>query len=359
LTPLADMASGEDSWNNTSIADVAGRKLRDEMRRRDFIIAMGVVFAGSPYGVRSQQAEQARRIGVLMNRAAEDTEGQAGIAAFQQALQQLGWNVGPDLRIDVRWGQDDVALERKFAAELVDLSPSIILASGTMSVDAVQGITQALPIVFVGVTDPAGAGFVDTLAKPGGNATGFMLFEYGFTAKWLELLKQIDPDLKRAAVIRLPDNTAAMAQFGAIQATAQSLGVEVRAVNARSSGEIERAIATLAKSGNGGLIVTPSAGVSAHRDVIIKLAARYGLPAVYGNRNNINSGGLIFYGPNRIDQFRRAAGYVDRILKGEKPADLPVQAPTKYDLVINLKTAKALGLTVPPTLLARADEVIE
>jgi putative ABC transport system substrate-binding protein len=329
------------------------------MRRRDFIIAMGVVFAGSPSGVRSQQSGQARRVGILMNRAAEDTEGQAAIAAFQQALQKLGWNVGPDLTIDVRWGQDDVALERKFAAELVDLSPNIILASGTMSVNAVQGITQAMPIVFVGVTDPAGAGFVDTLAKPGGNATGFMIFEYGFTAKWLELLKEIDPGLKRAAVIRLPDNPAAMAQFGAIQATAQSLGVEVSAVNARSSGDIERAIVTLAKSGNAGLIVTPSAGVSAHRDLIIKLTARYGLPAIYGNRNNINSGGLIFYGPNRIDQFRRAAGYVDRVLKGEKPADLPVQAPTKYDLVINLKTAKAIGLTVPPTLLARADEVIE
>ncbi len=322
-------------------------------------MAIGVVFAGSPSVIRSQQAEQARRIGILMNRAADDTEGQAGIAAFQQVLQQLGWNIGSDPKIDVRWGQDDVSLEHRYAAELVDLSPSIILASGTMSVAAVQSITDALPIVFVGVTDPAGAGFVENLAKPGGNATGFMIFEYGFTAKWLELLKQIDPNIRRAAVLRLPDNPAAMAQFGAIQAAAQSLGVEISAVNARSSGEIDRAMAGLANSGNGGLIVTPSAGVSMHRDLIIKLAARHRLPAVYGNRNNINSGGLIFYGPNRIDQFRRAAGYVDRILKGEKPADLPVQAPTKYDLVINLKTAKALGLDLPASLVARADEVIE
>jgi ABC-type uncharacterized transport system substrate-binding protein len=204
------------------------------MRRRDFIAAMGVVFAG-PHAARAQQAEQARRIGILMNRAADDTEGQTGIVAFQLALQQLGWKVGLDLKIDVRWGQDDVALERKYAAELVDLSPGIILASGTMSVAAVQGISNAPPIIFVGVTDPAGAGFVDTLAKPGGNTTGFMIFEYGFTAKWLELLKQIEPNIRRAAVLRLPDNPAAMAQFGAIQATAQSLGVEISAVNARSS----------------------------------------------------------------------------------------------------------------------------
>jgi putative ABC transport system substrate-binding protein len=328
------------------------------MRRRDLIIAAASLFAAWPSGVRSQQAGL-RRIGVLMNRAADDMEGQAGIAAFQEALQQLGWSVGSNLAIDVRWGEDDIALERKFAAELVHLSPSIIVASGTMSVNAVQSITQSLPIIFVGVTDPAGAGFVDTLARPGGNVTGFMLFEYGFTAKWLELLKQIDPDLKRAAVIRLPDNPAAMAQFGAIQATAQSLGVEINAVNARNSDDIERAIASLAKSRNSGLIVTPSAGVSGQRDVIIRLAAKYRIPAIYGNRNNINSGGLIFYGPNRLDQFRRAAGYVNRVLKGEKPADLPVQAPTKYDLIINLKTAKAIGLTIPPGLMARADEVIE
>ena len=329
------------------------------MRRREFIIAIGVLFAGSPSIVSSQQAEQMRRIGILMNRAADDAEGQAGIAAFQQELQQLGWSVGPHLRIDVRWGQDDLALEGKYAAELVQLSPNIILAGGTMSVAAVQSITHALPIVFVGVTDPAGAGFVDNLARPGGNATGFMLFEYGFTAKWLELLKQIEPNIKRAAILRLPDNPAAMAQFGAIQAVAQSLGIEISSILVRDAAEVERAIAALAKSGNGGLIVTPSAGVSVHRYLIIELAARHSLPAVYGTRSNVNSGGLIFYGPNRLDQFRRAAAYVDRVLRGEKPADLPVQAPTKYDLVINLKAAKALGLEIPASLLARADEVIE
>ena len=329
------------------------------MRRREFVIAIGVLFAGSPSIVSSQQAEQMRRIGVLMNRAADDAEGQAGIAAFQQELQQLGWSVGPHLRIDVRWGQDDLALEGKYAAELVQLSPNIILAGGTMSVAAVQSITHALPIVFVGVTDPAGAGFVDNLTRPGGNATGFMLFEYGFTAKWLELLKQIEPNIKRAAILRLPDNPAAMAQFGAIQAVAQSLGIEISSILVRDAAEIERAIAALAKSGNGGLIVTPSAGVSMHRYLIIELAARHSLPAVYGTRSNVNSGGLIFYGPNRLEQFRRAAAYVDRVLRGEKPADLPVQAPTKYDLVINLKTAKALGLEIPASLLARADEVIE
>jgi putative ABC transport system substrate-binding protein len=329
------------------------------MKRRDFIVAIGAAFVGSPRVARAQQPEQTRRIGILMNRAADDMEGQTGIVAFQLALQQLGWNIGLDLKIHVRWGQDDVALERKFAAELVDLSSSIILASGTMSVAAVQGLSNPPPIIFVGVTDPAGAGFVENLAKPGGNVTGFMIFEYGFTAKWVELLKQIEPNIKRAAVIRLPDNPAAMAQFGAIQAAAQSLGVEISAVNARNSGEIERATTSLASLGNAGLIVTPSAGVSMHRDLIIQLAARHKLPAVYGNRNNINDGGLIFYGPNRIDQFRRAAGYVDRVLKGEKPADLPVQAPTKYDLVINLKAARALGLELPASLVARADEVIE
>jgi putative ABC transport system substrate-binding protein len=322
------------------------------------VVVVGVL-AGSPSIVCSQQAKQAQRIGILMNRAADDTEGQAGIAAFQYALQQLGWSIGTDLSIDVRWGQDDVALEGKYAAELVDLSPNIILASGTMSVAAVKRLANAVPIIFVGVTDPAGAGFVDNLAKPGGNASGFMIFEYGFTAKWLELLKQIAPNLKRAAVLRLPDNPAAMAQFGAIQTAGQSLGVEISAVSVSSGGEIDRAMENLVNAGNGGLIITPSAGVSIFRDLIIKLAARHKLPAVYGNRNNINSGGLIFYGPNRIHQFRRAAGYVDRVLKGEKPANLPVQAPTKYDLVINLKTAKALGLDLPASLVARADEVIE
>ena len=267
--------------------------------------------------------------------------------------------MGPDFAIDVRWGADDVALENKYAAELVALAPNIVLASGTMSVAAVQSVDHPPPIVFVGVTDPAGAGFVETLAKPGGNATGFMLFEYGFTAKWLELLKQIRPDIKRAAVLRLVDNPAAMAQFGAIRrrrSHSASRSLPLTSARPRRS---ERGIVALANSGNGGLIVTPSAGVSAHPEIIIALAAQHKLPAVYGNRGNVVNGGLIFYGPNRIDQFRRGAGYVDRILRGEKPGDLPVQAPTKYDLVINLKTAKAIGLELPASLIARADEVIE
>ena len=264
------------------------------------------------------QSDRPRRIGILMNRAADDKEGQAGVAAFQQALEQFGWKVGPDFAIDIRWGADDVALENKYAAELVALAPNIVLASGTMSVAAVQSVDHPPPIVFVGVTDPAGAGFVETLAKPGGNATGFMLFEYGFTAKWLELLKQIRPNIRRAAVLRLVDNPAAMAQFGAIQAASQPLGIEVFAVNVRKAEEVERAIVALANSGNGGLIVTPSAGVAAHPEIIIALAAKHKLPAVYGNRGNVVNGGLMFYGPNRIDQFRRGAGYVDRILKEDE-----------------------------------------
>jgi putative ABC transport system substrate-binding protein len=329
------------------------------MRRRDVIVAIGGALVALPGVACAQQSERPRRIGILMNRSADDKEGQAAVAAFQQALEQFGWKVGPDFAIDIRWGADDVALENKYAAELVGLSPNIVLASGTMSVAAVQGLDRPPPIIFVGVTDPAGAGFVDTLARPGGNATGFMLFEYGFTAKWLELLKQIRPNTKRAAVLRLVDNPAAMAQFGAIQAAAQPLGIEVFAVNVRKAEEVERAIVALANSGNGGLIVTPSAGVSARPEIIIDLATRHKVPAVYGNRGNVVNGGLLFYGPNRIDQFRRAAGYVDRVLRGEKPGDLPVQAPTKYDLVINLKTARAMGLELPASLIARADEVIE
>jgi putative ABC transport system substrate-binding protein len=328
------------------------------MKRREFIVGL-VGSAAWTRLAQAQQADRPRRIGILMNRAAADKEGQAGVAAFCEALERFGWKVGPDLAIDVRWGADDVALENKYAEELVGLSPNIVLASGTMSVAAVQGVHHAPPIIFVGVTDPAGAGFVETLARPGGNATGFMLFEYGFTAKWLELLKQIRPNIKRAAVLRLVDNPAAMAQFGAIQAAAQPLGIEVFAVNVRKAEEVERAIVALANTGIGGLIVTPSAGVAAHPEVIIELAARHKVPAVYGNRGNVINGGLMFYGPNRIDQFRRAAGYVDRVLRGEKPGDLPVQAPTKYDLVINLKTAKAIGLELPASLIARADEVIE
>jgi putative ABC transport system substrate-binding protein len=300
-----------------------------------------------------------RRIGVLMNRAADDTEGQAGVTAFQYVLQQLGWSDGRNVRSDIRWSHNDVDLDRKYAAELVTLAPDVLLAAGTLSVTALQRATHTLPIVFVGVSDPVGAGVVDSLARPGGNVTGFMIFEYSMSGKWLELLKQIAPSVTRAAVLRDAVNPAGIAQFGAIQATAQSLGMEVNPVSIRDAGEIERAVAAFARSANGGLIVTPSAGTSVHQDLIIALAARHKLPAVYAFRANVSGGGLISYGPDLVGQYRPAAGYVDRILKGEKPADLPVQAPTKFELVVNLKAAKALGLTIPPSVLARADEVIE
>jgi putative ABC transport system substrate-binding protein len=332
------------------------------MRRRGFITLSGGAAAAAllfPLAARAQQSEQIRRIGVLMNRAADDPEGQAGVAAFQHVLQQLGWSDGRNVRIDIRWSHNDVDLDRKYAAELVALAPDILLAAGTLSVTALQRVTRTLPIVFVGVSDPVGAGVVDSLARPGGNVTGFMIFEYSMSGKWLELLKQIAPSVTRAAVLRDSVNPAGIAQFGAIQATAQSLGVEVSPVSIRDAGEIERAVAAFARSANGGLIVTPSAGTSVHQDLIITLAARHKLPAVYAFRANATGGGLISYGPDLVGQYRPAAGYVDRILKGEKPADLPVQAPTKYELVINLKTAKALGLDVPTAVLARADEVIE
>jgi putative ABC transport system substrate-binding protein len=263
------------------------------------------------------------------------------------------------VRIDARWAGDDVERERRYAEELIALAPEIILAAGSLSVTALQRATRSLPIVFVGVVDPVGTGFVNALARPGGNTTGFMLFEYSMSVKWLELLKQIAPSTTRVAVLRNPANPASIAEFVAIRSAGQSLGVEVSPINVQAADEIERSVAALAGSANGGLILTGSASVSVHRELIIALATRYKLPAVCANRSNVTSGGLIFYGPDRIDQFRGAAGYVDRILKGEKPGDLPVQAPTKYELVINLKTAKALGLTIPPTLLATADEVIE
>jgi putative ABC transport system substrate-binding protein len=329
------------------------------MRRREFITLIGGTAATWPLAAQAQQGEPMRRIGALMNDAADDSDGQACIAAFRQGLQQLGWSDGRNVRIDTRWSANDVDLDRRYAAELVALAPDVVLTSGTLSVAAFQHLTRTLPMVFVRVSDPVGAGFVDSLARPGGNTTGFMLFEYSLSGKWLELLKQIAPGVTRAAILRDPANPAGIAQFGAIQAAAQSLGVEVSPISVRDAGEIERAVAAFARSANGGLIVTPSAGVSTHHDLIIALAARHKLPAVYAHGANVTAGGLISYAPDEVDQFRRAAGYVDRILKGEKPADLPVQAPTKYELIVNLKTAKALGLTIPPSVLTRADEVIE
>ena len=317
------------------------------MRRRDFISLLGSAVAAGSLAARAQQPEQVRRIGVLMSRAADDPQGQAMVAAFQQALKQLDWSDGRNVRIDTRWGENDIDRDRRYAAELVALAPDVILANGTLSVAALQHATRTLPIVFVGVSDPVGA------------VTGFMIFEYSMSGKWLELLKQITPRLTRAAVLRASNNPAGIAQFGAIRATASSLGVDVSPISIGDAGEIERAITAFARSANGGLIVTASAGVSGYRDLIIKLAAQYKLPAVYAFRDNVTDGGLISYGPNLVEQFRPAAGYVDRILRGEKPADMPVQAPTKYELVINLRTAKALNLTIPQSLVAIADEVIE
>ena len=329
------------------------------MRRRNFMMFIGGAVAAGPLAAHAQQLEQTRRIGVLMNRAADNPLGHAQVAVFQRSLQEFGLSDGGSARIDIRWGANIVDLERKYAAELVALAPEVILASGTQSVAALQRVTSTLPIVFVGVSDPVGAGFVDNLAKPGGNATGFMLFEYGLSGKWLELLKQIMPGVRQAAVLRDAANPAGIAQFGAIRASATALGVDVSPINVRDAGEIERAITAFARSTNGGLIVTPSASEREQRDLIIALAARYKLPAVYGLRYNTAAGGLISYRPDLDDQFRRAAGYVGRILKGEKPADLPVQAPTKFELIINLKTARALGLAMPLSLLTSADEVIE
>src|SRR5262245_52273181 len=330
-----------------------------KMKRREFITLLGGAAAAWPLAVRGQQPERMRRIGVLMNRAADNPEGQTRFAAFLKGLQEAGWAVGHNAHIDIRWGETDADRARRYAQELVALAPDIFFAAGTASVTALQRVTSVLPIVFAGVSDPVGAGFVDTLARPGGNITGFMVVEYGFSGKWLELLKQIAPRVTRAAVLRNPALANAIGQFSAIQAVAPSLGVEVSPIGVRDTGEIERDVAAFARSANGGLIETPSTLGAVPRELTITLAARHKLPAVYSSRDRVTAGGLVSYGPDLIDGFRRAAGYVDRILKGEKPANLPVQAPTKYELVINLKTARALGLEVPATLLARADEVIE
>jgi putative ABC transport system substrate-binding protein len=326
------------------------------VKRRAFIAALGGA-AAWPVVARAQP-ERMPRIGVLMASAADDSESQARIAAFLQGLGQLGWADGRNVRIDTRWvTADDI---RKHAAELAVLAPDVLVAAtGTATLAPLLQATHTVPIVFVQVIDPVGAGFVASLARPGGNATGFTIFEYGMSGKWLELLKEIAPRVTRAAVLRDPAIASGIGQFAAVQAVAPSLGVELSPVDVHDAGEIERAVTAFARSSNGGLIVTASASATRHRDLIIALAARHRLPAVYFYRYFVTAGGLISYGPDSIDQYRRAAGYVDRILRGEKPADLPVQSATKYEAVINLKTAKALGLTIPQSVLARADEVIE
>jgi putative ABC transport system substrate-binding protein len=328
------------------------------MRRREFITLVGGAAAVWPLAARAQQPDRVRRIGVLTAGAEDNPVNQARFGAFQRVLQQLGWTDGSNLRIDYRWGAGKADDIHKHAVELAGLAPDVILATGG-AVERLLQVTRAVPIVFVIVPDPVGSGLVDSLSRPGGNATGFMQFEYSLCGKWLELLKQIAPGVTRVAVLRDPAVTAGIGQFAVIQSVAPSLRVEVSPINLRDAGEIERAVTAFARSPNGGLIATASALSGIHRDLIIALAAGHKLPAVYPNRIYPNGGGLISYGADFTDQFRLAAGYVDRILKGEKPANLPVQAPTRYELVINLKTATALGLTVSQSLLARADEVIE
>ena len=328
------------------------------MKRREFITLLGGATAW-PIAARAQQPERMRHIGVLLPAAADDAEFQAWVGAFMQGLGLLGWTIGRNVRSDTRWATSDVANIRTYAAELAALAPDVILAHGAATLAPLLQATRTTPIVFVGVTDPVAAGLVDSLARPGGSATGFMNFEYGVGGKWLELLKEIAPGVTRAAVPRDPTQGGSTAALAAAQAVAPSLGVEVNPVNMRDADEIERAIAAFARAPNGGLIVPAGGRTLLHRGLIITLAARHKLPAVYSNRSFVAAGGLVSYGPDFIDQYRQAARYVDRILKGEKPADLPVQAPTRYELVINVKTAKALGIEVPATLLARADEVIE
>ena len=329
------------------------------MRRREFITLLGGAAAAWPISARAQQTDRVRRIGVLFSLAATDPESQTRKTAFEQGLQELGWTDGRNVRIEYRWGAGDAANVRKYAAELIALAPDVILVSGGSVVGLVLQLTHTVPVVFTQTPDPVGAGFVDSVAHPGGNATGFTNSEYAENAKLLELLKEIAPRVTRAAVLRDPASPQGTGQWGVIQAAAPSVRIEVSAVNVRNADEIERAVAAFARSSNGGLIVPGSALVIVHRKLIIELAARHKLPAVYSISFFVTDGGLISYGADGIEPHRRAAAYVDRILKGEKPADLPVQAPTKYELVINLKTAKALSLTVPDTLLARADEVIE
>jgi putative ABC transport system substrate-binding protein len=328
------------------------------VKRREFITLLGGA-AAWPLVARAQQAERMRRIGVLLPASSDDAEFQARIGAFLQGLALLGWTIGRNVRIEARWATHDGAEIRRHAAELTALAPDVILAHGASTVGPLLQATRAVSIVFTVISDPVAGGFVDSLARPGGNATGFMVSEYGIAAKWLELLKEIAPNVTRVAILRDPAIPTGPAQFGIIQVAAASLRVELTPVSVRDSPEIDRAVAAFAPAGNGGLIVIGGAATSIHRTLIATLAVRHKLPAIYAERSYAAAGGLISYGSDYVDQYRRAAGYVDRILKGEKPADLPVQAPTKYELVINLKTAKALGIDVPATLLARADEVIE
>jgi putative tryptophan/tyrosine transport system substrate-binding protein len=328
------------------------------MRRREFISILGGA-AVWPLAARAQQSERVRRVGILLAAAPNDIEFQAWVGAFLQGLGQLGWTIGRNVRIDTRWATTNPAEIRRHAAELAALAPDVILASGTSTVGPMLQATRTVPVIFPTAVDPVGAGFVESLARPGGNATGFLSFEYSLSGKWLELLKEIAPNVTHVAVLRDSTIASGTGQFGVIQAVAPSLRLEINPINMRDAGGIEQSVAAFARAPNGGLILTASGMAFLHHELVIKLAARHKLPAIYYERSYISAGGLISYGPNRTDQFRLAAGYVDRILKGEKPADLPVQAPTKYELAINLKTAKALGLTMPQALLARADEVIE
>ena len=332
--------------------------MASHIRRRKFLATLLGGAAAWPLAARAQQGERMRRIGVLLPTTANDPRFQAFLAAFHQGLALLGWTVGRNVRIDTRWAAGHAEI-RQHMQELVSLAPDVILAHGTSTVGPLLQASRTIPIVFPALVDPIGAGFVESLARPGGNATGFMNFEYGLSGKWLELLKEIAPNVTRVGVFRDPANPSGPAAFGIIQAAAPSHRVEVNAINIRDAGEIERAVTALARAPNGGLILTPSGLANLHGRLIIKLAARHNLPAIYYEGSYVAAGGLASYGPDYFDQYRQAAGYVDRILKGEKPADLPVQAPIKYEVVINLKTANALGIQIPPTLLARADEVIE
>jgi putative ABC transport system substrate-binding protein len=329
------------------------------MRRRDFIRAIAGSSVAWPLVTEAQQSQKMRHLSVLMSTAADDQESMARYTAFLQGLQELGWTDGRNVRIDVRWGAGDAERMRKYAAELVALAPDVIMASGSISLGSLIKATRTVPIVFALIADPVGAGFVKSLSRPGGNVTGFMAFEYSLSGKWVELLKEIAPSVQRVAVLRNPDLVADIGQFAVIQSVAASFGVEPSPIDVRDASEIEDAVAAFAQSANGGLIVPGDPMTQAHRDLIIALANRYKLPATYPSRFFAKDGGLVSFGPNFIDEFKSAASYVDRILKGEKPADLPVQAPNKYDLVINLKAAKALGIAMPPSVLGRADEVIE